>query len=126
MLLAKYANRLFSKGNIAFEFFFRKWMLIYFMGEKNFKTFPKANNDKKVLFRNSDENLDYLPLPTRPSTSIQEDYFTNYLFSVNQVLANNSTFTLCGARRPLWKCIHHKGVSDTPILLYGTMAVSIT
>ena len=81
---------------------------------------------KKVLFRNSDENLDYLPLPTRPSTSIQEDYFTNYLFSVNQVLANNSTFTPSGARRPLWKCIHHRGVSDTLILLYGTMAVSIT
>ena len=68
-------------------------MLTYFTEEK--KTFPNSNNDEEKsdesAFSDSDEDPDYSPLQTRPSTSLQEDDFTDYSSSDDQVLDYGST-----------------------------------
>ena len=83
------------------------------------KTFPNANNDEEKsdesAFSDSDEDPDYSPLTTRPSTSLQEDDFTDYSSSDDEVLDYGSTSTTRGAWRPLWKSIQNEVVSDNSV-----------
>ena len=72
-----------------------------FYGKKNF---PNANNDEEKsdesAFSDSDEDPDYSPLQTS-STSLQEDDFTDYSSSDDEVFDYGSTSTPRGARRPV-------------------------
>ena len=86
------------------------------------KTFPNANNDEeksnKSAFSDSDEDPDYSPLQTRPSTSLQKDDFSDYSSSDDEVLDYGSTSTPRGARRSLWKSIQNKVVSYNSVPIW--------
>ena len=53
-------------------------------------TFPNSNNDEEKsdesAFSDSDQDPDYSPLQIRPSISLQEDDFTDYSSSDDEVL----------------------------------------
>ena len=64
-------------------------------------TKKKAIKALLIAFSDSDEDPDYSPLQTRPSTSLQENDFTDYSSSHDEVLNYGSTFgiTLNAKRR---------------------------
>ena len=85
------------------------------------KTFLYANNNEEKsdesAFSDSDEDPDYSPLPTRPSTSLQ-DNFTDYSSTDDEVFDYGSTSTPRGVWRPLWKSIQNEIVSDNSVLIW--------